>query len=72
MFVFRLNWEDEDSGELYGNLIFIDDNGDWRGYNDRELIYYLWESDVLCYNEITEGPKRARRLGIMSSMYPDV
>jgi hypothetical protein len=68
MFTFRLNWEDEHTGELSGTVIFIDDNGDWRGYNDRELIHYLWESDVFCYNEISEGPKRAQSLGIFSHM----
>lgn len=68
MFTFMLNWENEDNAELEGAEIFIDDNGDWRSYNNRSLIYYLWEQDVYCFDEITEGPKRAKSLGIFSHM----
>lgn len=68
MFTFMLNWEDEETAELSGAEIYIDDNGDWRSYNNRHLVYYLWEQDVFCYDEISEGPKRAQSLGIFSHM----
>ena len=63
----RLSWKTGYRDEIEGTVIFIDDNGDWRGYNGKELIYYLWEDKVYCYNEI-EGPKKAEELGFFSHM----
>lgn len=68
MFTFMLNWEDEETGELSGAEIFIDDCGDWISVNDNDLCYYLWEQDVYCYEISKGGTKRAQSVGIFSHM----
>lgn len=71
MFTFMLSWEDFETAERSKEEIYIDDNGDWRSYSRRHQIFYLWEDCVLSYDEITEGPKKAQRIGIFFALERD-